>query len=207
MSRPTVVVFDIGAVLVDWDPRYLLRKVLPDEAAVDHAMREIVPHEWHVRHDQGVTFAENRAERLKLFPDCRELLEAYDSRFMEMFSGPIHGTVAILEKLRAQGVPTYAITNWPAEKFPPAKEMFPFLKGFLGVIVSGDERLMKPDRRIFRLLFDRFGLKAEDCVFIDDNPANVAGAAAAGMHALHFTGPGKLANDLAALGFGVSPDV
>jgi 2-haloacid dehalogenase len=200
MSTPATVVFDIGAVLVDWDPRYLLRKILADETAVERFMAEIVPHEWHLHHDAGVTFAENRAERLKLFPQHRALLEAYDSRFMEMFSGPIHGTVAILEGLRAAGIPTYAITNWPAEKFPPAREMFPFLKGFRGVVVSGDEKLVKPDPRIYRTLFERYGLDPATCVFIDDSPKNVAGSEAVGMKALHFTLPEKLAADLRALG-------
>jgi 2-haloacid dehalogenase len=200
MSPPATVVFDIGAVLVDWDPRHLLRKLLPDDAAVERAMREVVPHSWHVRHDAGVSFAENRAERLRLLPGERALLEAYDTRFMEMFSGPVHGTVEILEGLRARGVPTYAITNWPAEKFPPAREMFPFLKGFLGVIVSGDEGITKPDPRIYGLLFERYRLDPADCVFIDDSPANVAGSEAAGMRALRFTTPARLAQDLRGLG-------
>ncbi len=143
------------------------------------------------------------AERIALFPDMAAEIRAYDERWLETLSGVIQGSVDILNRLRAAGVPNYAITNFSAEKFVDACLHFPFLAGFDGVIVSGEHKVLKPDPEIFHLLFERYGLKAQDCVFIDDVEKNVAGARAVGMHALHFTGPDQLRHDLGVLGFPV----
>lgn len=134
---------------------------------------------------------------------ARQAIRAFDQRWLETVSGPIAGSVDLLSRIRENGIPDYAITNFSHEKFPIAKAHFPFLEGFRGTIVSGEEKLLKPEPEIYRLLLDRYGLEAADCVFIDDSPANVEGARAVGMHAVHFTGPEPLATDLRRLGFAV----
>jgi 2-haloacid dehalogenase len=200
LSPPDVIVFDIGAVLVDWNPRYLFRKITQDEARIEHFLAYVANHIWHVRHDAGVPFAENRRGLIAAFPQWQAWIEAYGDRFFEMFGGPVAESVGILEEIRAAGLPTYAITNWPGETFSRSQELFPFLKGFQGVVVSGYEGVLKPDPRIYRLLFDRFRLDPARCLFIDDSPANVAGAEAVGMPAIHFTDPARMRADLVARG-------
>lgn len=206
MPSPTTLVFDIGNVLIAWDPRNLYRKVFDDPARMEWFLSEVCDHDWNLEQDRGRLFADAVAERIALFPDLAAEIRAYDERWPETLSGPIPGSVAILEQARAAGVPNYAITNFSAEKFAVARALFPFLDGFDGIIVSAEERLVKPDPAIYRLLLDRYGLAAGDCVFIDDSPKNVEGARAVGMHAVAFTAPARLAEDLAAMGFPVGPN-
>ena len=201
-ARPSTVVFDIGNVLVRWDMRALFAQlVAPDR--LDWFMEHVCPLAWHGQLDAGLTYAEAIAERAALYPDYAQTIAHYDPRWQETIVGAIDGSVRILEALRAAGLPTYAITNFPAEKFEETCEIYPFLKGFLGVVVSGRERLVKPDPAIFRLFLSRYGLVAEDCVFIDDSPANVASARALGFCAIQFTDPERLAAELRALGLPV----
>ena len=130
-------------------------------------------------------------------------IRAFYGRWDEMFAGVFEDNVAVLERLRAAGVPTYAITNYPAEQYRRGVEQYPFLRGFDGIVVSGEARLVKPDRAIFDLFFSRFGLDPQDCVFIDDSAANVAAARAIGMHAIHYVDPMDLAAALRGYGFPV----
>lgn len=199
---PSTVVFDIGNVLVRWDMRALFSKVVPADR-LDWFMEHVCPVSWHGQLDAGLTYAQAIAQRVALFPEQADAIAHYDPRWQETIVGAIEGSVRLLEALRGAGVPTYAITNFPAEKFDETCELYPFLKGFQGVVVSGRERLVKPDPAIFRLFLDRYGLIAEDCVFIDDSPANVAAARDTGFVAVHFTDPDALAADLRALGFSV----
>ena len=150
--------------------------------------------------DHGKSFAQGVAERVALFPDKAELIRAFDNRWIETLGGVIEGTVAILEELRAKGVRTYAITNFSYEKFAVASEAYPFLAGFDGAIVSGREKLLKPDPRIFQLLCDRHGLAAEDCIFIDDSRPNIESARRLGMQAHWFDGPDNLREALKTAG-------
>ena len=131
--------------------------------------------EWNERQDAGRTFAEAHAELLPRHADKAHLIEAFGRRFDEMIAGAIEGTVDILADLKRAGVPLYALTNWSAETFPPQRERFAFLSWFDGIVVSGDEGVIKPDPRIFRILLDRYRIAPEEAVFIDDNPAQCGG--------------------------------
>jgi 2-haloacid dehalogenase len=199
--RRRIVVFDIGGVLLRWDPRHLYRKLFPgDERAMEDFLANVCTVEWNERQDAGRTFAEAHAELLPRHADQAHLIEAFGRRFDEMIAGPVEGTVDILAELRSVGVPRYALTNWSAETFPPARRRFDFLSWFDGIVVSGDEGVIKPDPRIFRILLDRYRIEPDEAVFIDDNPGNAAAAAALGIHGIHFRSPELLRRELEALG-------
>ncbi len=190
------VVFDIGNVLIRWEPRALYRQIFATEEEVEWFLANVCTMEWNHEQDRGRSFEAGIAELTARFPQHAEAIAAYHHRWHETILGPIDGTVAILEQLSAQGTPLYAITNWHQDKFRETRTRHAFLGLFRDIVVSGDEGLVKPDREIFQLLLDRNGLAAEDCLFIDDSPRNVAGAGAVGMQAHHFTGPEALRRDL-----------
>jgi 2-haloacid dehalogenase len=195
-----IPVFDVGNVLIRWDPRRLFRKLIADAAAMEEFLAKVCHHEWNLEQDRGRSFAEGIAERIALFPEQADLVRAYDERWVETLGGAIEGSVAILEELRAKSVPTYAITNFSREKFVEARRLYPFLDTFDGIIVSAHEKLIKPDPRIYALLCERYGLAPGRCIFIDDSLANVEGARAFGMRAHHFTAPEPLRAELKAAG-------
>ena len=190
------VVFDLGGVLIDWDPRYLYRKLLADEAAVEEFLATVCTPEWNAEQDRGRPFAEGVAELVERHPAHAAAIAAYHERWPEMLGGEIAGSVEVLAELRAAGMPLYALTNWSAETFVVARERFGFLAWFDGVLVSGEERLIKPDPRFFRLLPERFGLDPEATFYVDDSEANVAAARELGIDAVRFTGPGQLRREL-----------
>lgn len=194
------VVFDLGGVLIDWDPRYLYRKLLDDEAAVEEFLATVCTPAWNAEQDRGRPFAEGVAELVERHPVHAAAITAYHERWPEMLGGAVGGTVEVLAELRAVGVPVYALTNWSAETFGIARERFEFLEWFDGVLVSGEERMIKPDPAIFRLLLDRFGLDPGATFYIDDSPANVAAADRLGFDAVRFTSPAQLRRDLEARG-------
>jgi 2-haloacid dehalogenase len=198
--RPTVVVFDLGGVLIDWNPRYLYRTLFGgDDAAMEHFLAHVCSPAWNHRQDAGRSFAEGCAELLREFPDARPLIEAWRERFDETLGGPIAGTVEILAELRERDVPLYALSNWWAETFPIARARFDFLGWFDGIVISGEFGAAKPDPRIFAHLLETSGLRADATVFIDDVPANIAAAAAMGMHTILFTDPAALRASLGEL--------
>lgn len=199
--RPTAVVFDVGNVLYDWDPRFLYERLIADDRALNAFLRDVVTHQWHFQHDAGRSFAETSAELIARYPQHAGLIAAWGPRFNDSVRGAVPGSLEIVEELDTAGVPLFAITNFSGEFWPAfrTREAAVFDR-FRDVVVSGDERLVKPDAAIYRLALDRFGLKAGRAVFIDDNAANVAGAAAVGMIALHFTGAPALRDDLVRLG-------
>jgi 2-haloacid dehalogenase len=194
------VVFDLGGVLIDWDPRYLYRKLLADEAAVEEFLATVCTPGWNAEQDRGRPFADGVADLVERYPVHAAAITAYHERWPEMLGGDIEGAVALLAELRAAGVPLYALTNWSAETFGIARERFEFLSWFDGVVVSGEERIAKPDRRIFRLLLDRFGLAPAVTFFVDDSAANVAAALEIGLDAVVYRDPGQLRRDLAVRG-------
>ncbi len=196
----TIPVFDVGNVLVRWDPHCLYRKLIHDEAERNDFLTRICSGEWNLEMDRGKPFAQGVAELCALFPDKAHLIRAFHERWVETLDGAVEGSVAILEELQAAGIACYAITNFNHETFDIAARHFPFLGGFDGVVVSGRERVVKPDRRIYELLCSRFGLAPADCLFIDDSAANVEGARAAGMRAHHFSEPERLRAELKAAG-------
>jgi len=193
------VVFDLGGVLLDWNPRHLYRKLIPEPAAMERFLAEVCTHAWHERQDAGGSCAAAVAELSAAFPEQAELIAAFYARFGEMISGPIAGTVEIAAHLRRAGVPLYALSNWPAEIFHHAWA-FEFMRWFEGVVVSGVEGVMKPDRRIFDILLRRYALDPAATLFIDDVAANVAAAAGLGLQVHRFRNPAMLAAELRAHG-------
>jgi len=198
-SRSTVV-FDLGGVLIDWNPRYLYRKLIADEAAMEEFLATVCTPDWNECQDAGRSFAEAAALLKATHVDKTHLIDAFGARFDEMMAGPIAGSVDILGELRAGGVALYGLTNWSAETYPLALSRFDFLAWFRGVVVSGEVGVIKPDPQIYRLLFERFAIAPVDAVYIDDNPRNAAAASALGMHGIAFTDPPALRRELMALG-------
>jgi 2-haloacid dehalogenase len=199
--RRSVAIFDLGGVLLDWNPRYLYRKLFDgDDAAMEHFLATVCTTEWNQHQDAGRSFAEAVSELLPRHADKVELIEAFRNRFEEMIAGAIEGTVDLLAELKRNAVPVYAITNWSAETFPSQRQRFEFLDWFDGIVVSGIERVMKPDPRIFRILVERYKVAPESAVFIDDVAENAAAASALGIHGIHFRSPDQLRRELVAVG-------
>ena len=197
----SIVVFDLGGVLIDWDPRHLYRKLFAgDEAAMEHFLATVCTREWHRHHDAGRSFAEGARILKDRHPDKAELIDAFGARQDEMLAGPIAGTVEILQELRDRGTPLYALSNWPAEGFPLARRRFDFLGWFHGIVISGEIGAIKPQPRIYEALIERFAIDPRSAIFIDDSEANAAAARSFGIHAVHFTNPAALRVELVALG-------
>jgi 2-haloacid dehalogenase len=194
------VVFDLGNVLIGWDPRNLYRELIAEEAAREDFLIRVCNMAWNEQQDAGRTWAEAVAVLAGEFPEHRALIEAYDRDWHRMLSGPIAGSVRLLEDLKARGTPLFALTNWSSEKFPIARERYPFLQLFDGIVVSGDERMKKPDPRIFALLAERHGLTPGRTLFIDDSRANIDAARALGFVTHHFQGAEGLETALVELG-------
>ena len=193
------VVFDLGGVLIDWDPRYLYRKLFAgDEPGMERFLAEVTTSAWNLSLDAGKPFGEAVAELIATHPDERARIEAYHARWIEMISGPIPGTVALLEGLAARDVPLYAITNWAVETFALVRRdpAYAFLDLFREIFVSGELKMIKPEPAIFRHALKHIGRAAGDCLFIDDNAHDVEAAAALGLAAHRFTTPEALADDL-----------
>ena len=192
----SIVVFDLGGVLIDWNPRHLYRKLFADEAAMEAFLATVCTQEWNERQDAGRSLAEAAALLRAQHPHHAELIEAYGARFDEMMKGPIDGSVAILQALYDRGVPLYALSNWSAETYPLAAKRFDFLRLFRGLVISGEVGVIKPDPRIFRILLERHRIEPAEAVYIDDNPRNAEAARALGLHGIHFTDPLKLRREL-----------
>ena len=207
-GRASAVVFDLGGVLLDWNPRYLYRKLFDgDDAAMERFLAEVCTMEWHHAHDLGVPPERTCPPLVEAHPGQAELIWAWPRRSEEMISGPIDGTVKLLEELKSAGVPCYALTNMERETYPLRHERFPFLSWFDGTVVSGFEGVAKPDLAIFELLLDRFELEPSETVLIDDSATNVAAARSVGIQAIEFASPERLRRSLEDAGLldGVSP--
>ncbi len=200
-NRPAAVVFDLGGVLIDWNPRYLYRSVFGgDEAAMERFLAEVTTAEWNAQQDAGRSWAEAVESLAREHPEHREEIAAYWHRWPETLGEAIAPTVEILAELRATGVRLLALTNWSGETFPLARPRYPFLEWFDGIVVSGDVRMAKPDARIFRHLIERHALEARSTVFIDDSEPNIRAAERLGLIAIRFTGADDLRRALAGLG-------
>jgi 2-haloacid dehalogenase len=203
MTKPfrNIVVFDLGGVLVDWDPRHLYRKLFRnDETAMEHFLASVCTDEWNRAQDAGRSFVEGARLLKRQHPDNAELIDAYGARFDEMIAGPIAGTVEILAELRDRGTPLYGLTNWSAETYPLALKRFEFLSWFRGILVSGEVGATKPDLRIYALMLARFAIDPQRAVYIDDNAANAEAARRFGIHGIHFTTSDALRRELVRLG-------
>jgi 2-haloacid dehalogenase len=197
----SVAIFDLGGVLVEWNPRHLYRKLFAgDEAAMEDFLANVCTTDWNERQDAGRTFAEATAALMPRHSDKRELIEAWFSRFGEMVPGAIDGTVAIFAELKARGVPVYGISNWSAETFPTQRGRFPFFAWFDDLVISGDVGVIKPDPRIFAILLERNALDPATAVFVDDVEKNARAAGELGIHGIHFRSPDQLRRELAAVG-------
>jgi 2-haloacid dehalogenase len=196
-ASPSVVVFDLGGVLIDWNPRYLYRSLFEgDDEQMEWFLANVTTPEWNIEQDRGRTWAEAVSTLVALHPDREDLIRAYHERWTEMLGGAHEDTVALLDRLRPTGVRLFARTNWSAETFVHAAERFRFLAWFEGIVVSGHERMAKPDPRIFQLLLNRYELDPSRVVYIDDHAPNVDAAAALGMDAIQFSDAPRLEMEL-----------
>lgn len=194
------VVFDVGNVLYGWDIRALYAPLIADPARLDWLCSQVITAEWHFQHDAGRPFAETSAELIARFPAEADLIRLFGPRFAETITGPMPGMEALVQRLHARGVPLFAITNFSEEFWLPFRAATPLFDLFRDVIVSGTERLVKPDAAIYQLALRRFGLAPGQAIFIDDRADNVAGAVANGFVGHHFAGHDGLAAELVRLG-------
>ena len=205
MSQSAIdtVVFDLGNVLISFNPRWLYRKLLPDEAAIDRFFAETAFDAWNAQMDKGLSFAEGIAAQSARFPHYRPLFEAFFERWNEAIGGAIPESLAVFQALRQAGIRTYALSNFSAETYPLAIRRFPFLLDFDGSVISGQERVSKPAPAIYELLCNRYSIAPERAVFIDDKLENVEAARRQGMQGIHFVDPSVLPLALRALGLPV----
>jgi 2-haloacid dehalogenase len=199
MSKITTVVFDVGKVLFEWDLRHLFAKLIADKTELEYFVTHVVTPEWHFQHDAGRPLAEMTAERTALYPKYKNEIDAYRTRFNETIPGPVTGSLEIVRELAERAVPLFAITNFGAEFWERFRPTQPIFDHFGDVVVSGVEKMVKPDPDIYALALRRFGLKPGEAIFIDDNHDNVVSARANGFAAHHFTDAEKLRRELVAL--------
>lgn len=202
-SRVDAVVFDLGNVLIPFNPRWLFRKLLRDEASIDRFFAETDFDAWNTALDAGRRFVDGIAAHSRRFPHYRPLFEAFFERWPETVGEPIAESVEVLRGLQQSGIRTYALTNFSAETYPLAAARFPFLADFDGAVVSGCEGVVKPDPAIYQLLVERYALVPARAVFIDDKLENVEAARRLGFHGIHFTDPALVRPALRALGLPV----
>lgn len=181
------IVFDFGGVLVDWNPRYLYYPYFNgDKEQAEWFLANICTYAWNVQMDGGKPFAEGVAELKALHPEWAEAIEVYHSRWNEMIGGEVEATASLVRRLKEAGYKVYGLTNWSMETYPMIRDRYEVFSWFDGVVVSGEEHLLKPDRKIYECLLERYGLEAAESVFLDDNADNAAGAEAVGMKAVQF---------------------
>ncbi len=193
-------IFDFGAVLIDWNPYHLYRKMFPDDAAIARFLKEVDFMAWNHQQDLGRPFAEAVVEMVDRFPGYAEPIRAYHTRWIEMISGPIQPTVDVMAALRSAGFRLYGLSNWSLETFSlihADRDRYPFFDWLEDMVISGAVGIAKPDPGVYQLLLDRIGLPASACIFIDDSPANIDTAEKMGFHAIQFTSPAVLAAQLA----------
>lgn len=199
-DQPTTAVFDVGRVIVQWDMRLLFAKLIKDAEELDWFLANVVTEAWHMEHDSGRPIADMVAERIKQFPGYTDLIEAYQHRFLETIPARVPGTVELIAQLHSGGVPLFAITNFGTDFWAQYRPTEPIFDLFRDIVVSGHERLIKPNPGIFHLAEKRFGTPASSMLFIDDNAANIAAAGELGWHTHHFSNAAKLETDLIARG-------
>ena len=205
MTDIQAVVFDLGAVVIDWEPRLLYRKIFDgDEAKMEMFLSQICPPEWNAKQDAGRPLADATAERVAAHPEWEREIHAFYGRWIEMVGGPIPGTAEIMRELAALGVRLFALSNWSAETFPLVRGRFPELDLFEKIVISGEHGCAKPDERFYRLALEKFGLPAEGLLFIDDSQRNIAAAERLGFKSLVFTSAKELRGDLRAMGFALN---
>lgn len=193
------IIFDFGGVLVDWNPRHVFLPYFGDAGKTDYFLDNICTYAWNAQVDAGRTTAEITEERVAEFPEWEKEIRMYYDEWIRMVGGPIPGMEELVAGYKRRGYGIWGLTNWSKDLFPLVREQIPAFKLMDGIVVSGEERVIKPDARLYRILLDRYGLKPEECVFIDDNAANAAGAEAVGIHGIVFHDASQLRTELEAL--------
>lgn len=193
------IIFDLGGVLIGWDPKHVYRQVFKTEEEVEYFLNNICTMDWNEQQDEGKLIVEAEAELIAEHPKWEKEIKIYYQRWHEMLTGPIFGTLEIFQELeRQEKHHLYALTNWSAELFPYAKKHYHFLNGFRGILVSGEDNLKKPDPAIYQLMLDRYTLQANECIFIDNNLGNVEAAEKMGINVIHFITPAQLRAELSS---------
>jgi 2-haloacid dehalogenase/putative hydrolase of the HAD superfamily len=200
MPAPRAVLWDFGNVIVRWDPRRLYSQIFPDPVARERFLSQVCTLQWHSAHDLGVPFAENRAGLLARFPEHHAAIHAWETRWWDMFDGPIAQTEAAIESLAARGVAMFGLSNISHETLEGTLALSPAFARLQGVVASGQEGLAKPDPAIFRLACARFGYAPQEFLFVDDSAANIAAAKALGFDTHLFEDPAGLVPALEARG-------
>lgn len=195
------VIFDVGRVLFDWDLRHLFAKLITDPQELEWFVTHVVTPEWHFQHDAGRPLSDMLPERKAEFPDHAPLIDAYAARFNETIPGPMPGSLELVERLAAAGVPLFAITNFGHEFWEGFRPTQPIFDHFQDIVVSGTEKMMKPDPAIYRLAIERFGIDPAGAIFIDDVAKNVAGAESVGIAGHRFVDAPTLERDLVTRGY------
>ena len=191
------IIFDFGSVLVDWNPERLYGPHFNDDAKMRYFLTEICPHAWNAQADAGRSTAEITEERVAVHPEWEKEIRMYFGQWIKMMGEQIPGMQELVEELKNRGYRLYGLTNWSAETFPLVKDNYPVFRLLDGIVVSGEEKIAKPDPGIFRILLQRYGLKPEECLFIDDNPGNVSTGESLGIRGLVFTSAAALKSRLA----------
>jgi len=195
------IIFDLGKVLIDWEPRRLYRKIFNDEEEMEYFLNNICTPDWNEQQDAGRTLKEATDILLKKHPKYKKEIKAFYGRWEEMLGGPVQSTVDILEFLQKRNTHRlYALTNWSAETFPIAIRDYYFLKYFEGILVSGTEKMKKPDPKIYKLILERYEIDPATAIFIDDSEKNVKSAEASGIKSIHFKSGAQLKKELETLG-------
>lgn len=190
------IVFDFGGVLVDWNPHHLYDKYFGSREKAEWFLNNICLYSWNLQMDGGKPFAEGVAELQAEHPEWSEAIAIYHTRWIEMMNGEIEGMASVIRRLKMAGYGVYGLTNWSAETFPMVRDTYPVFQEFDGIVVSGEEHLLKPDAAIYKCLLERYDLQAEESLFVDDNADNVAGARNVGMKAIQFTSAVELEREL-----------
>lgn len=204
MGAIDTVIFDLGGVLIPWDPSNLYRQLIPDAIRRERFLEEVCSPEWNLQQDAGRPLAEGTKALITAFPGQEALIRAFYDRWLEMLGDVIEGSAALVRELKAKGYRVLALSNWSGETFPLAQPRYPILEEFEGIVISGAEGMIKPDPAIYRLLCARYDVLPERAAFLDDSLPNVEGAEAIGMHGILFQSPGQARDALAALGLQVA---
>ena len=199
MGKIKNIVFDFGGVLIDWNPRYLYRTYFNDDREMEYFLSHVCTNEWNAEHDRGRSFDDGVALLKPKFPQYAEAIQMYKDKWECMLNGEFPQTVGLLMELKGKGYGIYGLTNWSAETFPIAYSRYPVLHQFDGTVVSGQERLIKPDPMIFNVLLKRYGLDAGECIFIDDSKANIEAAGRLGFNTVLFDNIGNVTRQISAL--------
>lgn len=191
-NQKKTIVFDFGGVLIDWNPRHLYEKMFHDKNEMEWFLENVCTGTWNLMHDKGAKFSESIPVLQAQYPQYSKEIESYYSRWPEMIGGKIEGSIEILQELQAKGYAVYGLTNWARETFDIVYDEYEFFRNLDGIVVSADEKLLKPDPELFKVLINRYNLKPESCVFIDDSLINYETAKKMGFISIHFTSPEDL---------------